>query len=840
MAKWQIAFIAILMMMSMLMFFIPSLRYGIRKLLKKPVVEKRNKTGISMVLTFSVILILSIWFLRFAVGYFAIINPNGDEKILLSPGEEIVNSLFKAIRTFSMEEDYAAYISDIKCLITAIVPNHIFCFSFIKFFAVLYASVLNFLAPIAGGAIILEIVSSVFPNIRLRWSYKLGRPKYFFSELNSASLALAKSIYEKEKSRKPILIFTDTYVDDENEKEYELLLEAKKYGAICVRDDLAHVVKTKKGKRSYYLMDENEFGNLQTLMGLVENHNVKFISDSYIYLFVQSDAYVQVEKQVTKLLASDEKQKLLGNGKKPTIVPVNGYRNLVHNLFVEVPLYEPLIHKNDRTKLTLTILGNGIIGTEAFLSAYWFGQMMVSEKKDGKETMTGCEVTVNVVSKDSEDVFWSKIDYVNPEIKQTVEILNEGKAEYSKELLAYDKYGNVNSPYCKVRYFQSDVKIGGFWDWKFSIVQNLFESDYFIVALGNDADNISVAEKLRRSIGQKRLEGMIQTSNTVIAYAVFDSELAKTLNGSKRYQTINDKQTDIYMHAFGSQDQVYSCDNVYISKNSIWAKETGIGYYKKSTEYHISDNIKRTEEDVTGDYEYWANLARASHIKYKVFSLGWIKKSVFDYISDTVKVSDDELTDIIESEEDHKKCDCVTAYMYHRYQVARICSKYMLLTISNSIGEGDSEISQAREELEFKKHCLAWLEHRRWNAFTRTMGYQYINADNILNIKGSQKDMELKLHSCLVEARQPELSSDDTYIYAAFDEKGKVDFSTMFKSFPSEKSDRLDEVSCKKKGLHPEKNVCDFKVHDYYQYELSENFSSEVLSELLKKMRISM
>ena len=66
----------------------------------------------------------------------------------------------------------------------------------------------------------------------------------------------------------------------------------------------------------------------------------------------------------------------------------------------------------------------------------------------------------------------------------------------------------------------------------------------------------------------------------------------------------------------------------------------------------------------------------------------------------------------------------------------------------------------------FKFHLLAWLEHRRWNAFTRTMGFQYtaefkknleLNGDN-------HKNMELKLHPCLIESEKPSLDGNCRYL----------------------------------------------------------------------------
>lgn len=741
MAKGQIVLTVISLIISLLV-FVSSIVWMISIAIKhKKAPEKYNKAGASTALAFSGLILLAIWLLRFAIGYFAIVTAE-DGAAHLTTFEELFNSLFGALRTFSMEEEYAEYIVDVKALVAELVPNAHRSFSVIQTVAVVYASVLNLIAPIIGGAIILEIIASVFPKMGLRLSYFLiKRPKYFFSELNSASLSLAKSIYNKEKSEKPILIFTDTYVDDENEKEYELLLEAKKYGAICVRDDLAHVRKTKYGKRAYFLMDENEFGNLQTLMGLTEDYNLKYIRNSYIYLFVQSDAYVQVEKQINEEFKEEKKKKLLKGGEKPTIVPVNGYRNLVQNLFVDIPLYEPLVNKKENTKLDITILGNGIIGTEAFLNAYWFGQMMISRDENGRKSMSECEMTINVVSKDSEEVFWSKIDYVNPEIKGTIEVLGKCIGNTGKELLCYDGEGHKNNPYCRVRYIQADVKVGGFWDSESEETQQFLDSDYFIVALGNDSDNISVADKLRRLIGKKHLEDADETvGQVIIAYAVFNSNLVRTLNKQRHYQCRSKGRNDIYMYAFGGLESVYSYDNIYMSKYKLLAEGTGAAYDRTQMhQKHIADHKKRSRND-NKNYSYWADLARAMHIKYKVFSLGLIKKSIFDY-----SINDSHLRE---------------TYIENQ------CKVYQQIVLSQSGEELSDGLKLIYDDIHLKQHLLAWLEHRRWLAFTRTMGYQYSGEfKRNLRLNGENpKNMELKLHPCLIEAKKPVLYSDNSYL----------------------------------------------------------------------------
>ncbi len=747
MTKEQIVLMASLIIASLFLFVTSVVIFGVGKIRSKRAPERYNRVGVGSAFVFSIFLLLSIWLLRFAVGYFDILVYAG-EALQLTPQEEIANSLFGALRTFSMEEEYAEYILDIKALITAIIPNEHPSFSAIKIATVVYASLLNLIAPILGGAIVLEIVASVFPKFKLIGSYfKINRPKYFFSELNSASLSLAKSIYNKEKSKKPILIFTDTYVDDKEEKEYELLLEAKKYGAICIRDDLAHVIKTKCGERTYFLIDENEFGNFQTLIGLTEDHNVKFVKDSRIYLFVQSDAYVQIEKQINREFGEERKKKLLKGGKKPTIIPLNGYRNLVQNLFVDVPLYEPLINKKNNTQLSVTILGNGTIGTEAFLNAYWFGQMMVSRDDSGQKSMSECEMTINVVSKEREEAFWSKIDCINPEIKGTVEVSGNPAV------------GNKNNPYCRVNYIEADVKLDGLWDSDSEKTRGLLDSDYFIVALGSDADNISVGDKLRRLVGKRHLEESDETSGQVIiAYAVFNSELVNTLNKQKNHQCRTKDRTDVYTYAFGSLEDVYSYENVYMSKNRLLAEGTGAAYDRaQMMQKHVEEHKTRSNDD-NKNYSYWADLARAMHIKYKAFSLGLIRKSIFDC-----------------TPQDHEN------------YVKEQCNLYKKLTSYNAGGRFKEIDENELRSFEAKKHTLAWLEHRRWVAFTRSLGYQYTGElGKNLRLSGkNHKNMELKLHPCLVEAEKP---SEENPSY--LNDKWQDLFTNLPDKFDSDKLDK--------------------------------------------------
>lgn len=859
--------IVIMIFVSFLLSVTAVVWFCIKKAKQRKSLEEFSRIGVSTPLVISGFIILAIWTLRFAIGYFSIFNPK-DGIDSLSWGEEIINSLFGALRTFSLEEEYKEYILNIKSLIASLIPLSHWSFKVCKYGLIVYATLLNLAAPGAGGAIVLELLSGIFPNIKLRFAYAFSnRKKCFFSELNAQSLALAKSIGVDENGKKPIIIFTDTYIDKEEEKEYELFLEAKHSGAICVRDDLSHVIKPAKGNCEYYLMDSLEFGNLQTLMRLVEDNNVKYVKDSFIYLFVQTDAYVQIEKRINESFENGEKAKLLGDGKKPVIIPINAYRHLVQNLFREIPLYEPLINKKGDKNLDITILGNGLIGTEAFFNAYCFSQMLVSQTVDGKEELAPCNVTINVVSRDSKEEFWSKIDYVNPEIRKTVEVI--GKTDKEDDILAYNASGK-NVPYCKVRYINSDVKIGEFWNEKNDLKNRILSSDYYIVALGNDSDNICVAEKLQLYIGKKHLEEK-KEDNVIIAYAVFDSGLSKNLNMQNAYCCRKNDRYDIYMHSFGSLEELYSCDNVSMSKSKLLQIGISNAYVKAQ---HIQNHISRIRKKEESNYNHWADIARALHIKYKVFSAGLIEKSLFDYLPN-------------KTEE------------YKQY-INEQCDKYKKIAAFEAAKEknasleiiGDDSLKQAYFEVKNKEKCLAWLEHRRWCAFTRTLGYRYTNEykTNFALTGKSHKNMALKLHPCLTEAKFPLLNSNETYMQdcikalfvpfaESFSDGGiaeKIEYLKKEKQYFENKIeyistldmnalDFLDRFSCNwcevvtkaniadiEKALTSleqdvdidikdvAKNGCyDFKLYDSYRFEFEDFVFANEIIEKLEQLKIS-
>lgn len=752
MEKYQVGVIITLLCLSVAAVIVPSMIYFARKLVEKPAYGTYKKTTVSRTLLFSGCLIAAVWCLRYAVGYFSIVSADNNT-VTLTWWEEIFNSLVHALQTFSMDEDYTDYILDGKKMLGTICGDNS---AWIAIYG-LYSSVLNFVAPIAGGAIIFEILASIFPKVRLQLSHlAFWKEKYYFSELNDASLALAKSVctIKVGSFMKPVIVFTDAYVDDEDEKGSEMLLEAKLLGAICIRDDLSHVKKNKFGMRKFFLIDEAESGNLQTLADLANSSNSTYLKKSEIYLFTNDDAYIQVERRVRDRLITDLK---FTEEELPVFVPIQSYRNLISNLLVDVPLYEPLIGKNTdcfgNQVLTVSILGTGHIGTEMFLSTYWLGQIL------------NCSLKINVLSQESEEEFWSKIDYVNPEIKHTT-IKDD-------PILRINRKGDIADVYCEVNYHQCNVKSSEFVSCLIDSEKQILDTDYFLVSLGTDEDNISVANTVRKYIGQYHIK-VNKPIKTVIAYVVYDSELSKTLNRKKYYNFVNEK-VDVYMQAIGSLHDVYSVRNVFLTDHEPFAQKAHEAYVAVQNR---EERAKTHRKRMNDDYKHWANLARGMHIKYKVYSMGMIKESLFDY------------PNAIES---------------YNEKLAKSYAEY------KAVVSGQVEFISKDQENEHLMllHKMAWLEHRRWNAFTRVKGFRNTTDYDVYAVPGvigSYKQMDIKLHPCLVEC-------DQKGIRANISSKGEIDVESLFQCDDRDDFDLLDDLSY---DLYSKKyNDYDFKQYDY-------------------------
>ena len=683
--------------------------------------------------------LLSVLTLRFAISFYDL------EYEGLNWIERLLNSLVRTLQTFSLDEGYLNAITVGKDFFI----NEFGC-SFLSDFYGLFAALTNICAPIMSGAILLGLLTSVFPRLRL-W-LKPYREKYVFSELNERSIYFAEDIISEEEVKRPLIVFTDAYIDKESEESSELLQRARKLGALCMKDDILHLCFSRTKKLRYILIDDNDIANIQTLTAITtENLDCKTKKIKYwnpkndirIYLFSQNTEVSSIVKRIYQR----KEQLHLSN---VAIKVVQEYTSIAYNLLDEKPLFLPLLAKREENKkeLVLTIVGGGLIGTEVFLGAYWCGQML------------DCNLKINVITEDAIK-FKSKINFINPEILQS----GIGDCETNRDLLRVFPNQNIYSdPYASFAFYSIDVETGDFAK-VFNENSSLLASDYFVVALGSDELNMTIAVEINRKIQRERLKGsaLIINNKPVIAYAVYDSKTKEVLNDP------DTQKTGANLFAFAALRDIYSCKNIFMINIREKAFDISNAYSEKNMHKFLRD-----------EYGWWSDIARALHVKYKMYSIG-----------------------LIESEKDITE------------EIAQKENQYKGIAESND-----------------EKQCrrLAWLEHRRWNAFMRTKGF-IAPSDSQWNefafkIVKDHKHLDLKLHPCIVECSDSKTIPDDyNWDSVSYQENTHFDYLDIIsiKAY-QRKKEKLLEIKDKveqEEELEKLDNDKSFKKWDFPEYDFS-------------------
>ncbi len=688
-------------------------------------VFKANKHSFeNRIMFFSAALLAATWCIRYMVGISGVLSPDGTA---LSRSEEILNSLVHTFQSFSMDEDYTEYLTQGKVLMESLFPHT----GAVKLLYSAYVSVLNVICPIMGGAILFAILTSIFPKIKLWFfNFMYWRPICYFSELNDASLALAKSIRNSDSFfLKTLIVFLDVYTDSDDEEISERIQKAKFINAVCLKEDIADISISHRRGKKFFLIDEKQIGNLQTLAAFKSKKIYKRLKhNDEIYVFGTDESNRLVVESVRSFF-----EEQLG-AEKPLVMSVNGMKNLVYDLLKNKPLFSAKIGKPRKAgeHLKIAVFGSGQIGTEMFLAAYWCGQLL-----DYKLHLT-------VISKEKEADFRARIDHINSDIFET-------SKEGSELLRVYEDEAVPSSPtYFSFSYVETDVRQDDLYTKMLHDGDGgrIVDSDYFVVALGSDEDNLDVADQIARYITLSKTEA--PESRIPVAYVVYDDALSELLKSN-----CNEENPFVDMFPFGSLDDTYCCNNITYGglSNSVSVAEDDI--YKKAVNQKLTAMMTDIKEygkkEHKDSYSYWSEIARVIHIKYKAFCVG---KSADDYIKNA-KDPNNELN---------------------------------------------------------RNHRLAWLEHRRWNAFMRVNGFKrptlqeeesYIRRlpvptdQNDFQNKGKHKNLTLKLHPCLVECAVKSLDNADAE--------------------QPRKEDLLDQAAIRMKEKYTDKNLGtgDFKAYDY-------------------------
>ena len=150
--------------------------------------------------------------------------------------------------------------------------------------------------------------------------------------------------------------------------------------------------------------------------------------------------------------------------------------------------------------------------------------------------------------------------------------------------------------------------------------KGILDTDYFLVAMGSDSENVACANQIMKYVGQYHIEKFgaegKSLPTTVIAYVVYDSDFAKILNENKSHSSLRDGKTDIYMQAVGSLEEVYSAENIFMTEFIPLAEKADMAYMNAQNK---DDRKEAHDNRLKDDYKHWANIARSTHIMYRAY-----------------------------------------------------------------------------------------------------------------------------------------------------------------------------------------------------------------------------
>lgn len=480
----------------------------------------------------------------------------------------------------------------------------------------------------------LGAVLSLFKYVLERLKLKAGRKKdtFVFSNLNERSLALARSIRNKDKKAKLIFAESSRQFCEDNSN---LKTDADELNAICTEDAISEInLAGKKARLEFFVMGDDESQNVSETLKLTEAYKMR--KNTKVFVFSGSEA-------VGIMLDSVEKTELIEAippdkfSKASNIDPAEYFilrRVDVNNVFAnhtlanidifskfreEVPALPCSwdIEKQDNPKdkvISVLIVGFGKHGKALFKMLLWYCQVK------------GYFLEVNVVER-TEGAFGSVAGFTH-ECPGVMAVNNnrdyEGDARYSIKFFEGVDITNGGLDWV-AKFREQDAKPGD--EDKLDTLKRLRRTGAVFVTIGNDERNVGAAIDVRRLMDKltvNRLRDELQATESDEArleklvaeefaaektlpsiYAVvYDESKAKALekiNGLKHYNGNYD------ISYIGSLNDIYSYDTVFNEETEL----TGFKFHAMWAKIGEEKNEYSKYET----YEYLRNssLAQAIH-----------------------------------------------------------------------------------------------------------------------------------------------------------------------------------------------------------------------------------
>lgn len=535
-----------------------------------------------------VLFFLSIWIIRFDVAIhtelFTVSTVFGGTGLNLF--EHVLNSMVHTFQSFSMDEDYSSFLTDGKAFVLSHMQSSTWR-TILNWGYGAYCALINVLAALIGGAVLLKILTNAFPGMHLRIMLVLhpNYMTYVFSELNERSVLIAESIYASRSES--ILVFTDAYTDETEEADVEIRMRAMNIQALCLQDDISILRRLAWGPVKYYLIDNDEKANITSFADFFsrDRHNdffavwEKLNSRVEIYVFAESPMLDPMIQKFNKM-AGEKDLEIFAK-------PIDVAEIMSYDLLREYPLYRSLQEKKDPfcSQVNILLIGDTPLVYHFIQNASWCGQFL--NPYGEKFPDTDCPVRVHpvfhVLCKDKN----AMESYITINLKRLAEKRKETDLTYAE----FDVQEGMEK--LKTEAFVKDFS-GGI--------------DYCLIDTGNDLENLFLAEDLKQRLD---LQYLMNGQTTDILCIVRDAEL-NSVNNQLTGMNAEQPERNIRRYYIGNFAEQYQIDNIEHSGLEVDTLEIHQGRGGQGSWNKLYTNL----------YNYRSSRASALHYQYRLFSTG--------------------------------------------------------------------------------------------------------------------------------------------------------------------------------------------------------------------------
>lgn len=579
-----------------------------------------------------------------------------------------------SLRLFALDGDYSEWISKFAYYSSKSAKT---LYSWMGAIFYLWAPMLTF-----------GFILSFFKNLWSHFIYTVFcfRETHVFSELNEKSLALAKDILKNHKSSgnsasaiKPLVVFTDI-LDKKEEESIELIDEAKEHGAVLFRKDLESVRFKRKWsfrKLNFYLISEDEPEKLRHAESVIKHYH----DFDGVNLNIFSD---DVRTEVLLPLMTNPEDKI-------NVTRINDIQMLVYNkLYMDGARFFENARETDGNEkvISAVIVGLGKYGRQMLKALAWYCQF------------SGYKLRINAF--DTDPKAKQKFAAMCPELTE------EG----------YNKTKTKGQPYYDIE-IHSDTNVDTLeFEEK---LKSITDATYIFVCLGNDETNLAASMRIREICERAKYIG--NGKKPEVETVIYDSQIKR-----KAAYTISEGGE---VGGIKTHSNLAYCINMIGDLESFYSQKTLLGtdFVDAGWQEHFSycmlvakrnfadkELSKQKEEHIKQNGEESWNKLVTEYIK------NWE-----EFLKENALVKKWALVEPLEI--NAAKISFSYEYNYHS-SITKAIHRALVDAKREEI-EARLRIINGGKEVDMKAE-LGDVEHKRWTAYTRSLGYRYAPKRNDL------------------------------------------------------------------------------------------------------------